>query len=70
MEGEEKSVNYRLKMQTGDGRIDFAILPGYVNLPVDINVAHKYCEEYNAISRKADPKSIQGQTRYWIEEML
>lgn len=70
MEGYEKIVNYRVKMQTDEQIPFFAGLPIYDILPVDINIAHKYCQEYNEISQKADPSSIQGKTKYWVEEIL
>ena len=57
-------------MQTGSEAPYFAILSPFYHDTIDINFAHKRCSEYNLLSQKAGPNSIQGTTKYWVEEIL
>ncbi len=63
-------MKYGVKMQTYNDNGHWADLPCYNTSPVDINIAHKYCDEYNATSAKAHLGSIQRNTKYWVEEKL
>lgn len=70
MEEEQKTVKYGIRMQSGNNEIHWAGITIYDTTTIDINLAHKYCSEYNTISANAPFDSIQRNTKYWIEEKL
>lgn len=67
-------MKYRVRMQTIGVRWinsnpEWAgLLPPFNANPVDINIAHEYCDTYNQTSRRAHSKTVQSKTKYWVEE--